>query len=128
MREQIGVAIGSVFVSMLPFPIVFGIIAVFEEGPGAAIVGFFGLLFWMGIISVLVAVFIGTPIYFLLSYLKLNNWLIVVLVGGVVGALVGIQLFPYGSPLHSGIIFGAFGGYCAAAYKFGADHIRSEEC
>ena len=123
-REQIAVAIGSVFVSMLPIPILFGIIALFEEGLGAAIVSLFSSLFWISMVSILVSVFIGTPIYLLLRYCKLNNWITVVLVGGAIGALVGNWLFPYSSTLVVCGVFGLFGAYASAAYKFGAEHIR----
>ena len=127
MREQIGMAIGSVVVSMLPVSLMFAIFALFEEGFGVAIVTLFSSLFWMTMVSLFVALFIGTPVYLLLRFWRLNNWFVVVFAGSVVGALVGIWLFPYGSPFHLGIIFGAFGGYGAAAYKFGVDHTRSEE-
>ena len=127
MREQIGVAIGSVVVSMLPVSIILAIFALIEEGFGEAIVAFFSSFFWISMVSLFVAMFIGTPVYLLLRFCRLNNWFVVVFVGSVVGALVGIRLFPYGSPLHLGIIFSAFGGYGAAAYKFGADHTRSDE-
>ena len=125
-RNQIGQAIGSVVVSMLPIPLLFAIIAVFEEGLGEAIVSFFSSLFWITMVSLVVALFIGTPIYLLLRYCKLNNWIILVLVGGIVGALVGLWLFPYGATLHVSSIFGLFGAYASAAYKFGAEHTRAE--
>ena len=125
-RKQIGLAIGSVVVSMLPIPILFAIIAIFEEGLSEAITSFFSSLFWITAVSLIVALFIGTPIYLLLRYCKLNNWFILVLVGGVVGALVGNWLFPYGSTLHVCSIFALFGAYASAAYKFGAERISAE--
>ena len=100
MREQIGVAIGSVVVSMLPISIILAIFALIEEGFGEAIVAFFSSFFWISMVSLFVAMFIGTPVYLLLRFCRLNNWFVVVFVGSVVGALVGIRLFPYGSPLH----------------------------
>ena len=106
---------------MFPIPVIVALFAAIEEGIGEAIIAFFSLGFWVLLTSLFSAAILGTPIYIFLRIIKCNNWLLVAIMGGVVGAFVGVWLFPYGSKPHIGAAFGFIGAYAGIAYKYGAE-------
>ena len=126
-NEIIGNGIGSVVVSMLPIPFGVAIFTGIQSGFSEALVVLLMWLFWVGIISLLASIFIGTPIYLILKCARLNSWISMLVAGAIVGAGIGLYLFPYGDKFYTLAILGGIGAYGAVAYKYGAENLSANK-
>ena len=94
---------------MLPIPLFVALWVGINGGFGEGVAALFQWGFWVVIVSLLTASFIGTPVCLLLYHMGIDRWSVIVLAGGLIGAGVGIWLFPHSDQLYLGATFGAGG-------------------